>query len=250
MHKYFGRVPAYVYLKSDGPYPKIAPGHKIYTREQVEGFWHGQKVFNEDGIAQETCRDFSHLGSGLSSMAHMAETARIQGWDLFKYTDVGNRLKCALEFHTKYQMQPHNRPDWLCNGSLTANLGPGMYFFSFSFFASSSLSFLRPPSPSLSYPPFVLPFSFFFSFPPPLHPLKQKNPVTLCPSTNFIFSFSLAVTEVAYNALSVRMGEFMPQTKVFTKDQRPAYTNWLDTGFETLSHALDMIELRKSGKRN
>lgn len=176
MHKYFGRVPAYVYLKSDGPYPKIAPGHKIHTREQVEGFWHGQKVFNEDGIAQETCRDFSHLGSGLSSMAHMAETARIQGWDLFKYTDVGNRLKCALEFHTKYQMQPHNRPDWLCNGSLTANMGPGMFFFFFFFFC-----FFFPLLPASSFPlPFLLSFPFtllvLFFFPTPSSSPKTKKP--------------------------------------------------------------------------
>ena len=127
LQKYFGRVPAYVYLKSDGPYPRIAPGHRITTRQQVEGFWNGQKVFTEDGIAQETCRDFSHLGSGLSSIAHIAETARIQGWDLLKYTDIGKRLKHALEFHTMYQMQPHNRPQWLCNGNMKTNMGPGMF---------------------------------------------------------------------------------------------------------------------------
>lgn len=149
VHKYFGRVPAYVYLKSDGPYPKIAPGHNLNTRQLVELYWHGQQVFTEDGIAQETCRDFSHLGSGLSSMAHIAETARIQGWDLFKYTDVGDRLKHALEFHTKYQMEPHNRPEWLCNGTIIANMGPGMFIFSFFLL----LPFLRPP-----FPPF-LPFS-------------------------------------------------------------------------------------------
>lgn len=148
MQKYFGRVPAYVYLQSDGPYPKIAPGHRIRTRQDVEGYWFGQKVFNQDGLAQETCRDFSHLGSGLSSMAHIAETARIQGWDVFKYTDVGERLKHAYEFHTKYQMQPQNRPDWLCKGKLTANMGPGMFFL--SHFAFS----LYPPSLS------PLPFCF------------------------------------------------------------------------------------------
>lgn len=153
MHKYFGRVPAYVYLKSDGPYPKIAPGHNLKTRNQVEGYWQGQKVFTEDGIAQETCRDFNHLGSGLSSMAHIAETARIQGWDLFKYTDVGDRLKHGLEFHTKYQMEPQNRPNWLCNGKITANMGPGMFIVNFYFFHSFVL---------LSYPLPFKPFFFWF----------------------------------------------------------------------------------------
>lgn len=160
MQKYFGRVPAYVYLQSDGPYPKIAPGHRISTRQEVEGFWYGQKVFNQDGIAQETCRDFSHLGSGLSSIAHIAETARIQGWDVFKYTDVGERLKHAYEFHTKYQMQPQNRPDWLCQGKLTANMGPSMFllfFFCLPLNPPSFLLLLLLPPPLMLYT-----CSFFF----------------------------------------------------------------------------------------
>lgn len=128
MQKYFGRVLAYVYLQSDGPYPRTAPGHLFKTRQDVERFWNDQKVFNRDGLAQETCRDFAHLGSGLSSMAHIAETARIQGWDVFKYSDVGKRLKHAYEFHTKYQLQPQNRPDWLCKEKFNANMGPGMFF--------------------------------------------------------------------------------------------------------------------------
>lgn len=131
MQKFFGRAPAYVYLTSDGPYPKIAPDHKIYTREEVESFWFGQKVFSENGIAQETCRDFCHLGSGLSSMAHIAETSRLQGWDLLKETDVGDRLKYGLEFNLKYQMQPESVPDWLCNGKLNSNMGPSKFFFFF-----------------------------------------------------------------------------------------------------------------------
>lgn len=176
MQKYFGRVPAYVYLQSDGPYPKIAPGHLIRTRKEVEGYWFGQKVFNQDGLAQETCRDFSHLGSGLSSMAHIAETARIQGWDVFKYTDVGERLKHAYEFHTKYQMQPQNRPDWLCKGKLTANMGPGMLFFYFScFFPVPSIPF----SPSKLFSP-----SFCFILP------QKKNPFYLS-LTLLLFSFFL-----------------------------------------------------------
>lgn len=148
MQKFLGRAPAYVYLTSDGPYPKIAPDHKISTREEVEGFWFGQKVFGENGIAQETCRDFCHLGSGLSSMAHIAETSRLQGWDLLKETDVGDRLKYGLEFNLKYQMQPHSVPDWLCNGKINSNMGPGMFFF-FCFFWALF--------PSSSFPPLLSP---------------------------------------------------------------------------------------------
>lgn len=148
MQKFFGRAPAYVYLTSDGPYPKIAPDHKIFTREEVEGFWFGQNVFTENGIAQETCRDFGHLGSGLSSMAHIAETARLQGWDLLKETDVGDRLKYGLEFNLKYQLQPENRPDWLCGGTIKSAMGPSMFFFCFFFLLVFAFApFLRPPFP-------------------------------------------------------------------------------------------------------
>lgn len=155
MEKFFGRAPAYVYLTSDGPYPKIAPDHKIRTREEVERFWFGQKVFSENGIAQETCRDFCHLGSGLSSMAHIAETARLQGWDLLKYTDIGDRLKYGLEFNLKYQLHPENRPDWLCNGNMNSKMGPGM---SFSF------------GVGVDFFPFLP-----SSFPPPLSPFSAKK---------------------------------------------------------------------------
>lgn len=145
MQKFFGRAPAYVYLTSDGPYPKIAPDHKISTREEVEDFWFGQKVFSENGIAQETCRDLCHLGSGLSSMAHIAETSLLQGWDLLKETDVGDRLKYGLEFNLKYQLQPENRPDWLCNGKINSNMGPGMFFFFLGF-----VPFVLIPSPTFT----------------------------------------------------------------------------------------------------
>ncbi|MCJ1469287.1 hypothetical protein MMC07_007920 [Pseudocyphellaria aurata] len=168
MNKFLHRVPAYIYLRSDGPYPKVAPPNNLPTRALVEEYWHGQSNFWEDGLAQETCRDFSHLGSGLSSIAHVSETSHIQGHDLYQ-GDVGYRLRHALEFHTRYQTGASNLPAWLCGGKVKKGLGP--------------------------------------------------------------------VTEVGFNALAVRLRHDMPHTKVWTKENRPAYTNWLDAGFETLSHA-------------
>lgn len=50
-------------------------------------------------------------------------------------------------------------------------------------------------------------------------------------------TISFLVTEVGYNNLAVRLGHKMPHTKSWTKDSRPVYTNWLDAGFETLTHA-------------
>jgi hypothetical protein len=57
-------------------------------------------VFNAsvNGVCQETCRDFGHLGYGLASTFNVAETARLQGIDL--YGEQTDRLAAALEFHT------------------------------------------------------------------------------------------------------------------------------------------------------
>ena len=89
------RVPAYFYrAEADGPAPQAVAhcGGKAY--------WYGQLVFNSsvNGVSQETCRDFGHLSYGLASTFNVAETALIQGVDL--YTANADRLRGALEFHT------------------------------------------------------------------------------------------------------------------------------------------------------
>jgi hypothetical protein len=68
MEKVLGRVPAYIYLTSDGPYPKVARGSHLTTKKKIIKYWHGQSTFPENGIAQETCRDFAHTGYGIASM--------------------------------------------------------------------------------------------------------------------------------------------------------------------------------------
>lgn len=63
MQKFMGRVPAYVYLQKDGPYPKAAPGSGLDTKDKIIKYWQGQPTFQANGIAQETCRDFVHTGT-------------------------------------------------------------------------------------------------------------------------------------------------------------------------------------------
>ena len=77
--KYLGRVPAYVYLEQDGSYPKAAPGSGLMTDDQIIRYWQGQSTF-ANGLSRETCRDFVHTGYGISSISHVAETSRIQGF--------------------------------------------------------------------------------------------------------------------------------------------------------------------------
>ncbi|MCX4532523.1 alginate lyase family protein [Streptomyces sp. NBC_00841] len=115
-----GRVPAYIYLVSDGALPKTAPGSGLDTRDEIITYWQGQSTFM-DGLSQETCRDLTHAGYGLSAISHIAETGRIQGQDL--YPEIADRLCHALGLHAKYLLGAAV-PSSLCGGSLTDSLGP------------------------------------------------------------------------------------------------------------------------------
>ena len=72
----------------------------INTTAEIIKYWHNQDIFPISGITQETCRDFAHTSFGISSISHIVETLRIQGMDVWKSTDVGVRVKTALELHT------------------------------------------------------------------------------------------------------------------------------------------------------
>ncbi|MET8154660.1 alginate lyase family protein [Actinoplanes sp. NPDC049668] len=114
------RAASYVYIAADGAQPKYPPAGGIDTRAELISYWQGQSTF-VDGLSQETCRDFTHTGYGISAIAHVAETSRIQGGDL--YPELQDRLRHALGFHTKFEngvAVPAN----ICGGSVTRGLGP------------------------------------------------------------------------------------------------------------------------------
>jgi hypothetical protein len=115
------RVPAYVYLASDGALPKTVPSQNLNTRDKIVGYWQGQGAF-VIGLTQETCRDFTHTGYGISSISHVLETARIQGIDM--YPEFGERLRQALGFQSRWERNLEPVPSWLCNGSVNRGLGP------------------------------------------------------------------------------------------------------------------------------
>ncbi|MGX1545800.1 alginate lyase family protein [Streptomyces adustus] len=121
MAKFRTRTAAYVYLASDGAVPKTVPSQNLDTTAKIVAYWQGQSTF-VTGLTQETCRDFTHTGYGISSISHIAETSRIQGQDLYG-TDVGERLRQALGFQSKYQLGTAV-PSWLCGGTLNLGLGP------------------------------------------------------------------------------------------------------------------------------
>ncbi|TDW81210.1 alginate lyase family protein [Kribbella sp. VKM Ac-2566] len=115
------RVPAYVYLESDGALPKTVPSQNLNTRDKIVSYWQGQGTF-VTGLTQETCRDFTHTGYGISSISHVLETARIQGIDM--YPEFGERLRQALGFQSKWERNLEPVPSWLCKGTLNRGLGP------------------------------------------------------------------------------------------------------------------------------
>jgi hypothetical protein len=117
--KYRTRVPAYVYLASDGALPKTPPGSGIDTRDEIIRYWQNQSTFSE-GLTQETCRDFTHTGYGIASIADFAETTRIQGQSL--YPEIQDRLRTAIGFQSRYELEAP--PSWLCGGTVNRGLGP------------------------------------------------------------------------------------------------------------------------------
>ncbi|GHF48393.1 alginate lyase family protein [Streptomyces griseosporeus] len=121
MARFRTRAAAYVYLASDGELPKTVPSQNLDTRDKIVKYWQGQSTF-VTGLTQETCRDFTHTGYGISAISHVAETSRIQGQDLYG-TDVGERLRQALGFQAKYELGTAV-PSWLCGGTLHLGLGP------------------------------------------------------------------------------------------------------------------------------
>ncbi len=118
--KFRGRLPAYVYLRSDGAQPAYPPGSSIDTTAELVNYWQGQSAFSWDGLSQETCRDFGHTGWGLAAATHIAETARIQGQDL--YPEAKDRLRHALGFHAKLE-NGGAVPSTLCGGAVNKGLG-------------------------------------------------------------------------------------------------------------------------------
>ncbi|MEU7861611.1 alginate lyase family protein [Nonomuraea sp. NPDC049141] len=114
-----GRLPAYIYLATDGSLPKAPPGSTYNTKAEIIDYWHGQTKF-VDGLTQETCRDFWHTGWGLAAISHVAETASHQGVDL--YATAKHRLRYAMDFHARLQLGG-TAPSWLCGGKVTKDLG-------------------------------------------------------------------------------------------------------------------------------
>jgi hypothetical protein len=104
------RVPTYIYLSSDGASPRAFPGNtSADTAAELKCTWLNMSGSGctvpsgfayQNGQVAETCRDISHSMMGLEAMSNAAETAYIQGVDL--YGQYQSRIVAAYEFTGKY----------------------------------------------------------------------------------------------------------------------------------------------------
>jgi hypothetical protein len=130
------RVPTYIYLTSDGASPRPFPGNtSADTAAELKCTWLNMSGSGcavpsgfayQNGQVAETCRDISHSIMGLEAMSNAAETAYIQGVDL--YGQYQSRIVAAYEFTGKYNAALLNGgsiPGAVCGGKL--NLGGTAY---------------------------------------------------------------------------------------------------------------------------
>lgn len=117
---------AFVYLKTDGPTPLPPPfmGNMTTNATLLSEYWGGQTTWEANGITTETCQEIKRVGYGIASISHAAETAFIQGVDLWT-GDVGERIAAALSFNIE-TADAMTVPAWVCNGKGvdTSDLGP------------------------------------------------------------------------------------------------------------------------------
>jgi F5/8 type C domain-containing protein/alginate lyase len=104
-----GRTPAYIYITSDGATPKAPPGRSRPN-------WYGATYV--EGVAQETCRDLEHTSYGLAAIAYTAETARVQGVDL--YGAESRRIRAGYEYNLRLQSGWSGNGQ--CGGTVHRNL--------------------------------------------------------------------------------------------------------------------------------
>lgn len=134
------RVPAYIYLSTDnnGNGQPVAPPGGLYSNPAaLTCFWLGLGTNKTtctvpagfqyyNGMTQETCRDMSHPMMGLGAMVNAAETARLQGVDL--YGEQEQRITDAYEYTAAYDNQYLTTGAWPtnpCGGQPGSHSGQG-----------------------------------------------------------------------------------------------------------------------------
>ncbi|TXR56371.1 hypothetical protein FMM08_09720 [Quadrisphaera setariae] len=102
-------VPSTIYLSSDGAKPVLPPARAVKSTN-LDAYWYNPTRY-VDGLQGETCRDMDHVVMGLGATLQAAETAQIQGVDLFG--EQQRRLTAAMEYNARYLNNP-SASGWAC----------------------------------------------------------------------------------------------------------------------------------------
>ncbi|MEW1957294.1 alginate lyase family protein [Kineococcus sp. NPDC059986] len=107
------QVTSAFYLASDGAQPKLPVG-TVITTSRIDSYWNAPTRW-VDGLQGETCRDAGHMAMGFAAALDTAETASIQGIDL--YGEQRRRLVTGMEFNARFLNNP-NAAGWPCAAPL------------------------------------------------------------------------------------------------------------------------------------
>jgi hypothetical protein len=214
------RVPSYCYLSSlDGGHPRVPRGGYGGTNTGYAnpasrtgdpyGFW-GQAGGAPlrrllDGASQETCRDFEHVQFGLAAAMNGAETARIQGLDL--YGEEAPRLAACMEFAARYE----DRAPADASGLI--------------------LGYATPVNPPVT----------LAADEPTLCPDANGRATAVLLNSGSLAPYTVQPTwEIGYNALANRLGLRLPMTRQLIEHYRSPPAGWVGANhhmaWETLTH--------------
>lgn len=129
-------VPAYIYLATDGDHPVAPPNASgLYQTSATLGcLWLANNdgacetmpktepaITYQNGQTQESCRDFGHTALGLGAIVNTAETAWIQGDDL--YGEQQHRILPGILYavHVSQAYEKQGWPRDFCGGATGLN---------------------------------------------------------------------------------------------------------------------------------
>ena len=122
-------LPSYIYEPSDGSYPLSPLGWTATqtTPATMVDYWFHQSSYSK-GLGEESCRDLGHMRWGLAALANGAETAYLQGIDLYQEYSMGTqnltRMRDGLEFNSTI-LNGEKISKAICNGTINVGRSVG-----------------------------------------------------------------------------------------------------------------------------
>jgi hypothetical protein len=167
-------VPAYIYVSEDGYLPNapVNAAGQYQTAADLSCLWLANHkgacqtkpktdpdARFQNGQAQESCRDFGHTALGLGAMINAAETASIQGDDL--YGEQRHRIMSGVLYAAQVSLtyEKEGWPRGFCAGATgmstnlaLANLGADVAYNAYAVRRGLAFGTIKIPGYSASYP--------------------------------------------------------------------------------------------------